>query len=196
MKPEKLFLVLFICMGVLLTMLYGRFELGGWEMERCQKMIFGTLVCVFVIIVVGVILIYIYECFQCNSNVYRIYVSDTGSIETQGDIHSFYVLKDEKNDIVPKNTEAVIYCGNDILKKKAFEDISSLKCLAFAKNAHKIEKDLYKMFLENNVNISVCSESVLMIVNEKGEVVSSVNVIQRTGAKEQQKCAVTVQVNH
>lgn len=37
MKPEKLFLVLFICMGVLLAMLYGRFELGGWEMERCQK---------------------------------------------------------------------------------------------------------------------------------------------------------------
>ena len=94
MKPEKLFLVLFICMGVLLAMLYGRFELGGWEMERCQKMIFGTLVCVFVIIVVGVILIYIYECFQCDSDVYRIYVSDTGSIETQGDIHSFYVLNE------------------------------------------------------------------------------------------------------
>ena len=104
-------------------------------------------------------------------------------------------LEMEKNGTVPKATEAVVYCGNDILKKEHFEDICSLKCLAFAGNSHKIEKDLYKTLLANDVNITVCNGAVLTLVGTDGAALSSVSVAHKTEPEKQQNCAVTGKID-
>lgn len=185
MKPEKLFLVLFVCMGILLAMLYGAFELGGWEMRICEKRCFGAIIIAFAFIVAFVILIYICECFKCSGNSCIIYMPDIDVVELQGDVHSFYVLKDEKNGIVPQNTEAVIYCGSDILKENHFKDIHSLKCLSFAGSSHKIEKKLYKTLIENDVNITVQNKGILQVIGKGGDTVSSIGISQKTEAVNQ-----------
>ena len=185
MKPEKLILILFVCMAILLALMYGVFELGGWEMGKCGKIVFGLLVCVFVFIVAFVILVYIHECFLCSGNACRIYISDIKAIELEGDLHSFYVLKDEKKDKAPEKTQAVIYCGSDVLKQSHFENTDSLRYLAFAGSSCKIEKDLYTTLIANNVNITICDGNVLTLVNKDGEAVSSVRIARRKKPKKQ-----------
>lgn len=195
MKPEKLILVLFVCMGILLAMMYGAFEIGGLEMGKCRKIVFGLLVCVFVSIVAFVILVYIYECFLCSGNACRIYISDIKTIELEGDLRSFYVLKDEKKDKAPKEMQAVIYCGSDFLKQSHFENTGSLKCLAFAGNSCKIEKDLYTTLIANNVNITICNGNVLTLVNKDGDAISSVRIARRKKPEKQQERAVNEKID-
>ena len=195
MKPEKLILVLFVCMAILLAMMYGAFEIGGLEMGKCEKIVFGLLVCFFVLIVAFVMFVYIYECFLCSSNDCRssgndcrIYISDIKAIELEGDLRSFYVFKGEKGAKVPKKTQAVIYCGSDVLKQSHFADKDSLKCLVFAGSSRKIEKDLYTTLIANNVNITICNGNVLTLVNKDDEAASSVK--RKAEPKKQQECAV------
>lgn len=149
-------------------------------MGRCEKIAFGAIICAFVVIVAFVILIYIHECFYCRGNICRICMSDIGVVELQGSLKSFYVLKDETNDIVPKNTEAVIYCGSDILKESHFKDIHSLKCLSFAGNSHKIEKKLYKTLIEKEVNITVQNKGILRVIGKEGDTVSSISISKKS----------------
>ena len=130
--------------------------------------------------------VYIYECFLCSSNDCRssgndcrIYISDIKAIELEGDLRSFYVFKGEKGAKVPKKTQVVIYYGSDVLKQSHFADKGSLKCLAFAGSSRKIEKKLYKTFIANNVNITICDGNVLTLVDKDGDAVSSVRIVKK-----------------
>lgn len=195
MKPEKLILILFVCMAILLAMMYGAFEIGGLEMGKCGECLLKAIVGIFVAITALVIIIYIC-CIDCdNANHNKIYVNINGFLELEGDLHSFYVFKDEKKDKAPKETQAVIYCGSDFLKQSHFDDTGSLKCLAFAGNSCKIEKDLYTTLIANNVNITICNGNVLTLVNKDGDAVSSVRIARRKKPKKQQEYAVTGQID-
>ena len=195
MKPEKLILVLFVCMAILLALMYGAFEIGGLEMGKCGKWILKAVAIGFAIMTVAVIIVCIC-CIDCdNANHNKIYVNINGFLELEGDLRSFYVLKDEKEDKAPEKTQAVIYCGSDVLKQSHFENTGSLKCLAFAGNSCKIEKDLYKTFIEKNVNITICNGNVLTLVNKDGETVSSVRIARRKKPEKQQEHAVNGKID-
>ena len=195
MKPEKLILILFVCMAILLAMMYGVFELGGWEMEKNCVHLLKIVTGAFVAITAIVIIIYIC-CIDCdNANHNQIHINMNKFIELEGDLHSFYVLKDEKKDKASKEMQAVIYCGSDFLKQSHFENTGSLKCLAFAGNSCKIEKDLYTTLIANNVNITICNGSVLTLVNKDGDAVSSVRIARRKKPEKQQEHAVNGKID-
>lgn len=192
MKPEKLILILFVCMGILLAMMYGVFEIGGWEMGKCGKWMLKVVVIGFAIITAAVLIC----CIDCdNANHNKICLNGDGFLELEGDLHSFYVLKDEKKDKAPKEMQAVIYCGSDFLKQSHFDDTGSLKCLAFAGNSCKIEKDLYTTLIANNVNITICNGNVLTLVNKDGDAVSSVRIARRKKPEKQQERAVNGKID-
>lgn len=195
MKPEKLILVLFVCMGILLAMMYGAFEIGGLEMGKCGKWILKAVAIGFAVMTVAVIIVCIC-CIDCdNANHNKICLNGDAFLELEGDLHSFYVLKDEKKDKAPKKTQAVIYCGSDVLKQSHFDDTGSLKCLAFAGNSCKIEKDLYTTLIANNVNITICNGNVLTLVNKDGDAVSSVRIERRKKPEKQQERDVTGEID-
>lgn len=190
MKPEKLILVLFVCMGILLALMYGVFEIGGWEMGKCGKYVLKTIAIIFALMTVAVIIVCIC-CIDCdNANHNKIYVNINGFLELEGDLRSFYVLKDGKEDKASKETQAVIYCGSDFLQQGHFDDTGSLKCLVFAGSSCKIEKDLYTTFIEKKVNITICDGNVLTVVNKDGDAVSSIRIVQKSEPKKQQERAV------
>ena len=195
MKPEKLILVLFVCMAILLALMYGAFEIGGLEMGKCGECLLKAIVGIFVAITAAVVIIYVCRIDCDNANHNKICLNGNGFLELEGDLHSFYVLKDEKKDKAPKETQAVIYCGSDVLKQSHFENTGSLKCIAFAGNSCKIEKDLYTTFIEKKVNITICDGNVLTLVNKDGEAVSSVRIARRKKPEKQQEHAVNGKID-
>lgn len=163
MKPEKLFIVLFVCMGILLAMLYGIFELGGWEMGTCEK--------VFKIISIGLVVaaIIIVAVFACiaigKTSVSKertpVYFYDK---ELAEDANNLFIMR-KRGVQIPQEIDTIIYMGDECLEKSDLEKAVSLKYLYFIGNEHKIEKALYTELAKKDINI-ICNSNTLTVIDD------------------------------
>lgn len=141
MKPEKLFLMLFVCMGILLAMMYGVFELGGWEMGTCEK--------VFKIISIGlvvlaIIIVAVFACIAIGTSKQSEITIKNGKIALNGNsCNSLYIANDDDCRI-PSRTEIVVITGNFCVTERHFENIKNIKKIYFCNNHHRIDADFFK----------------------------------------------------
>lgn len=156
MKPEKLSTVFFVCMGVLLAMLYGVFELGGWEMGTCEK-----------VISIGIIIIVaLFACIAIGKTSVSkeknpVYFYDK---ELAEDANNLFIMR-KRGVQIPQEIDTIIYMGDECLEKSDLEKAVSLKYLYFIGNEHKIEKALYTELAKKDINI-ICNSNTLTVIDD------------------------------
>lgn len=156
MKPEKLFLMFFVCMGVLLAMLYGVFELGGWEMERCDK--------VFKIISIGlvtgaIIIVAVFACIAIWTSKQSEIIIKNGKIVLNGNSCNSLYIANNDDCRIPSKTEIVVITSDFCLTERHFEDIENIKKVYLCNKHHRINAELFDsikrkiVIIDSNRNI-------------------------------------------
>lgn len=151
MKEKNLPIVLFVCMGMLLALMYGVFELGGFEMRRCEK--------VFCIILI--ISIVAFACFEIwTSKSPEIFIKGRKMVFCGDSCNSLYIA-DKDNCVVPKGTESVIVIGNFCLRDVHFENIEDVKKIYFYNKKHRVDADLFNSIKKKIVIIDKTEKIVI-----------------------------------
>lgn len=155
MKPEKLFTVFFICMGVLLAMMYGVFELGGWEMGRWEK--------VFKIISIGMIIIVaVFACLAIGISKQSEIIIKNGKIVFNGESCCSLYVANEDDCCIPEAAETVVVTGNFCLCEHHFEDIKNVKRIYFCNKHHRMEAELFNSLKKKVVIVDTSNGNVIL----------------------------------
>lgn len=152
MKPEKLFTVFFVCMGVLLAMMYGAFELGGREMGRWEK---GILIGMIIIVAV-------FACLAIGISKQSEIIIKNGKIVFNGESCCSLYIANEDDCSIPKATEAVIVTGNFCLCEHHFEDIKNVKRIYFCNKHHRMEAELFNSLKKKVVIVDTSNGNVIL----------------------------------
>ncbi|MDE5898941.1 MAG: hypothetical protein K2H09_06735 [Treponemataceae bacterium] len=159
MKPEKLFTVLFVCMGVLLAVLYGAFELGGWEMGMCEK-VFKIIA--IGLVVVAVIIVAVFACIAIATSKQSEITIKNGKIVFNGESCCSLYIANEDDCSIPKATEAVIVTGNFCLCGHHFEDIKNVKKIYFCNKHHRMEAEMFNSLKKKVVIVDTDNGNVVL----------------------------------
>lgn len=159
MKPEKLFTVFFVCMGVLLAILYGVFELGGWEMGRWEK-VFKIIS--IGLVVVAIIIVAVFACIAIGTSKQSEIIIKNGKIVFNGESCCSLYVANEDDCCIPEAAETVVVTGNFCLCKHHFEDIKNVKRIYFCNKHHRMEAELFNSLKNKVVIVDTSNGNVIL----------------------------------
>lgn len=162
MKNKCLLHALFICMGILLAIMYGLFELRGWDMGTRGKWILKIIVILFIAIIALVLIFLV--CDLGNGSNGAAHFDEN---EIACEVSNVFIMRSQDKKVeIPQGVQAIFYMGDDRLVELDEKTLSSLKYVHFLGRRHEISKSLYVKLVNNNVSV-ICKDGVLNVCDEK-----------------------------